>query len=149
MLARYQTLNTLKTAATNAETTLRSKISSIVTTRKLRQISSCSDLVLVSQNLLQAIQEEDTESTIDYTSEISELSITLSCSSGESDSLNTIADDVTEEIEELQNLIDNLFTYLLANGKITTTTTTTTSLDLDQLDLSSDLDFYEGLMKRS
>ena len=127
MLARYQTLNTLKTAATNAESTLRSKISSIEITRKLRQISSCSDLILVSQNLLQAIQEEDTESTIDYTSEISELSITLSCSSGESDSLDTIADDVTEEIEELKNLIDNLFTYLLANGKITTTTSTTTT----------------------
>ena len=62
---------------------------------------------MVSQNLLQAIQEEDTESTIDYTSEISELSITLGCSLGESDSLNTIADNVTEEIEELQNLIES------------------------------------------
>ena len=62
------------TATINAESTLRTKLAAIQISRATRSISSCADLVTISENLLAAVQDENTTSTEDYTSTISKLS---------------------------------------------------------------------------
>ena len=70
MVERYEMLKRHMTATINAESTLRTKLAAI----QISSISSCADLVTISENLLAAVQDENTISTEDYTSTISKLS---------------------------------------------------------------------------